>query len=344
MHCTLLIPGLFWPRETAPAVLHGLELPALTKFLARAHSRNFPPITTEGWLCQAFQVERQQDWPLAPLTLELDGGAAGDAYWLRADPVHIKVERNRLSVVESTSFDLTKDEAESLVHALNQHFSGDGIAFFACAPKRWYVKIARAPRLVTRPLSEVAGHDVQGFLPTGADSMAWHRIFNEAQMLLHDQPVNAAREERGEPVVNSVWLWGGGTRPAVRGRAFDYVWSDDANATALGVAAEAEAAPVPRDCASWLETHREDTRAASHLVVLDGLDRSAAYQDMDTWRERVAAIEAHWFAPLVSALQRGRIAGIAVVVPGAEACYRFDAGRVDLHKVWRRVKPLSAYA
>ena len=38
---------------------------------------------------------------------------------------------------------------------------------------------------------------------------------NEAQMILHTHPVNAEREARGMPAVNSVWLWGGGTLPAI---------------------------------------------------------------------------------------------------------------------------------
>jgi len=344
MHCTLLIPGLFWPRETAAAVLRGLELPALTKLLARARSQHFPAITPEGWLCQSFEVGRQHDWPLAPLTLELDGGVAGDAYWLRSDPVHIKIERNRLTVVESTSFDLEVDEADALVHALNQQFSADGMTFFAYACKRWYLKLSRVPNVMTRALSEVAGRDVRGLLPTGSESMAWHRIFNESQMLLHDHPVNAAREERGEAAVNSVWLWGGGTRPPVRGRAFSHVWSDDVSATALGAAAGADTAALPSDGATLLQSAGGETGTSSHLVVLDGLDRATAFQDAETWRERLAAMEARWFGPLVSALQRGRIEGIAVVVPGAAPCCRFDAARTDLYKVWRSVKPLSAYA
>jgi hypothetical protein len=343
MHCTLLIPGLFWPQETAPAVLRDLDLSALTKLLARSTPQHFAAITPEGWLCQAFEVARQHDWPLAPLTLEIDGGVAGHAYWLRADPVHIKVERNRLTVVESSSFDLTKAEADALVHALTGQFAADGMTFVAHAAKRWYLKLSSVPNIVTRALSEVAGRDVRGLLPTGSEAMAWHRMFNESQMLLHDHPVNAAREERGEAAVNSVWFWGGGTRPPVPGRAFSHVWSHDASAHALGAAADAEAAALPADAAALLRSAGA-SGTTSHLVVLDGLDRAAAFQDADTWRERLAAFEARWFAPLVDALQSGRIKGVAVVVPGADACCRFDASRADLYKVWRRAKPLSAYA
>ncbi len=344
MHCTLLIPGLFWPQETAPAVLRGLDLPALTRLLARSHAEKFPAITLEAWLCQAFEVGRQHDWPIAPLTLEIDGGVAADAYWLRADPVHIKIERNRLTVVESTSFDLSKDEADALVHALTQQFSGDGLTFIAYAPKRWYVKLSTVPNIMTRALSEVAGHDVRGLLPTGSEAMAWHRMFNEAQMLLHDHPVNTAREERGDAAVNSVWFWGGGTRPPVRGGDFSHVWSDDASAQALGAAADAHVAALPQSGAALLRFPEGATGTPSHLVVLEGLDRATAFQDADTWRERLAAFEADWFAPLVDALQGGRIRTINIAVPGAEVYCRFNASRADLYKVWRRVKPLSAYA
>ena len=106
------------------------------------------------------------------------------------------------------------------------------------------MKLARAPKLVDSQLSEVAGKDVQPYLPAGADALEWHRIFNEAQMLLHEHAVNEAREARGEPAVNSVWFWGGGTRPAVPGRPFDAVWSDDTTAIALAAAA----ARMPRRC------------------------------------------------------------------------------------------------
>ena len=342
MHCTLLIPGLIWPREIADTVLRGVDLPALTKLLARARMERFPAITPEGWLCQAFEVERQHDWPVAPLTLEADGGDPGDAYWLRADPVHIKVERDRLLLLDNALFDVTAAEAQSLVETLNGYFAGEDVSFHAPTPKRWYAKVARAPELVTRTLREVAGGDVQSHLPGGADALAWNRLFNEAQMLLHEHPVNAAREARGELVLNSVWPWGGGTRPAVRGRPFSFVYSDDPVAIGLGAAAEAHAAGLPADAAAWLR--HGDAGEGSHLLVISGLGTAAAYLDTDAWRERIAELERKWFDPLLGALGRGAVASVAIVAPGAETCWRFDVARRDLYRFWRAAKPLSAYA
>jgi hypothetical protein len=343
MHCTLLIPDLFLPRETAETVTRGLHLPALTTLLARARAQRFAAITTEGWLCQAFEVERQHDWPIAPLTLELDGGDPGGAYWLRADPVHVEVERTRLALLDSALFDLTADEAQSLVQTLQDHFSRDGFHFHAPMPKRWYVRAAGARDLTTRGVREAAGQDMQRNLPEGADALSWHRVFNEAQMLLHEHPVNESREGRGELTVNSVWLWGGGTRPGVPGRPFDHVWSDDPVAAALGAAGDAHSARLPADAHEWLASAGASA-VSSGLVVLDALRVPASYHDTDAWRHRLSALESSWFAPLSKAFRNRGLTGLALVVPAARDCWRFEIGRRDLLKFWRAPKPLSAYA
>lgn len=344
MQCTLLIPDLFWPRETAEAVMSGLELPALSKLLARSRVERFPAITSEGWLCDAHHVERQQDWPIAPLTLALDGGIAGGAYWLRADPVHLRVDRDRLVLIENSLFDITLEEAQALTAVLNSHFAAEGIAFSALTSKRWYARLDRPPRLVTRSMSDAAGKDVNAHLPTGADAMRWHGVFNETQMLLHSTPENAAREERGEPVINSVWFWGGGTRQPVRARPYDATWSDDAVASALAAAAGGETSALPADAAQWLtETTTRSKRHDLHLIVIDDLAGAAAHHDAETWRAGLAALEARWFAPLFHALRQGRLTQITLVVPGGAACRRFELTRSNLIKIWRGARRWSEY-
>ncbi|HEV7393323.1 MAG TPA: hypothetical protein VGO08_16895, partial [Burkholderiales bacterium] len=62
MHCTLLIPHLIWPGDTAAAVTQGLALPALTTLLARGRVERASALAPEVWMCRVFNVERQQDW------------------------------------------------------------------------------------------------------------------------------------------------------------------------------------------------------------------------------------------------------------------------------------------
>jgi hypothetical protein len=236
-----------------------------------------------------------------------------------------------------------EDEARAFGAVLNAHFSGAGLTFHALKPKRWYAKLAHAPKLVTRSPSEAAGQDVNARLPAGADALRWHGIFNEAQMLLHAAPENSAREERGEPAINSVWFWGGGARQQVRARPFNAVWSDDAVATALAAAAGADAAPLPAGAAEWLAGPPERPHD-SHLIVIDALASAAAHHDAETWRARLAELEARWFVPLVEALGQGRIRRITLVAPGEASCRRFELTRPALLKFWRGARKWSEYA
>jgi hypothetical protein len=342
MRCTLLIPHLFWPHENAASVWTGLDLPGLRKLIGRSHAERFEAITFEGWLCQAFEVERQQDWPVAPLTLELDGGEAGAAYCLRADPVHLRMDRDRLALVENALFDLTLDEANAFGAVLTDHFAKEGIEFHAARPKRWYVRLPQTPRLVTHSTMEAAGRDVQRFLPSGADALTWHRLFNEAQMLLHDHAVNAERERRGEPAVNSVWFWGGGIKAPARGRPCDALWSDDALAIALGSTADISVCACPRTAAEWRAAAA--VGESSHLIVLDRLACAAAHQDSMTWQSELMDLEASWFAPLARSLREGHLASVTLIAPGDSACWRFEVQRTDLLKFWRNAKPWVEYA
>jgi hypothetical protein len=148
-------------------------------------------------------------------------------------------------------------------------------------------------------------------------------------MLLHAHPVNEAREARGEPQVNSLWLWGGGRAPrAAQGRWIS-VSADDPVALGLARLAGAHAQPLPAGLAAWLQHAPQEGR---HLVVLDGL----------RYAQQVEALERDWFAPLAAALRAGRIGMLSLHVPDSAAA--FETVRGDLRRFWRRRKALERYA
>ncbi len=342
MQCTILIPHLLWPEAAASDTGGDCKLPALEQILARAHRRSFPAIPVEAWLCQAFEVERQQDWPVAPLTLAIDGGEPGDSYWLRADPVHVRAQREELRLADDAIGNITREEADRMVAALNAHFATDEVEFLAPHPARWYLKVAPAPALVTHTLTEAAGADVTRLLPAGADALRWHRVGNEIQMLLHDHSVNTEREARGAVPINSVWLWGGGTSPPVPGHHFCAVWSGNALALALAAAADLDAAPPPGGAREWLAA-AGDGSCENHLVLLDQLAAPARYGDLNAWHEHAAALERHWFAPLGAALGGGGLKQLTLISLDRDGCERFDLTPAGRWRFWRRPQPLAAY-
>jgi hypothetical protein len=177
----------------------------------------------------------------------------------------------------------------------------------------------------------------------GADAAAAHSaaLANEIQMALHEHPVNEARERRGAPPVNAVWLWGGGrfARPAAR--PFRRVRTRDPLAAGLALGSGAAVFPLADDAAQWLHGAGNE---GVELVLLDALRDPASYGEIEEWRRRLAALERDWFAPLAEALARGRVGMITLHSIGAGGALEAETTRQDLRFFWRRRRPLASYA
>jgi hypothetical protein len=171
--------------------------------------------------------------------------------------------------------------------------------------------------------------------------MRFNAWMNEAQMLLHEHPVNAAREARGEPALNSIWFWGGGTIADSGTRPFSMVFGDDALARGLALAATIPALGLPKDALAVLAT--QDARGVA-LVALDPLGNAKGEPEGARFLERRAAIERDWIEPLLAALRSGQIGMLTLSLRGADSLLEVEIVRSDLRYFWRRRKPLAAYA
>ena len=99
-HVHVVIPDLFLPQSLAKEVCAGLSLPALEKILARSRAQSFPLSCLEKWLCETFSVV---DSAIAPITLLADGLMPESGYWLRADPVHLRLDRSQM-ILQTTQY------------------------------------------------------------------------------------------------------------------------------------------------------------------------------------------------------------------------------------------------
>lgn len=335
MNCHLVVPELFWPAAAGGEPYRGLPLPALETLLARGARTKSAGASLERWLAAAHGLSAEL--PLAPYSLRGDGVAPGDYWWLRADPVHLKVHGDRLVLADASRLELTADEAREYVATLNQHFAGEHLTFIAPSPRRWYASVAAEPRLGTLPTTDVAGRSVAPFLPAGSDGARWRKTINEIQMLLHEHPCNNARETRGQLPVNSIWLWGAG-RDGRLVAPYAATWTDDPLATGLAAAGGKTARPVPASGALL------DSRGGGmQLVVLTSLP-ATAYGDLPQWREALAGLERDWFQPLLDALWKESFESLTLHGLGADFSYSSEIRPRDRWRFWRARRPLHAYA
>lgn len=319
----LIVPYLFPPTRLREAV-SDIRVPAFEKLLVRGQRSACAAEGIEALLCNALGITRQQDYPIAPITLQYDGGAPGTDYWLRADPVHLRVMRERIVLAETAWLELDAAEAESLAHSIRAHF---GAAFSpqVLHPARWYLRLDSAPQLHTTPLSLAVGCDIDPLLPQGEDAMAFRAQLNELQMLLFEHPVNQAREACGALPVNSLWLWGGGLLPLPR-TSTQTIYTDDIELAALARFCGAPpAAPPARFDAALLKPDA--------VVVLEHLKVGGQYGDAIAWRDAMIALERDWFAPLLAYLRWHSVPLQLIDPVNGEA---LDIQRFDTWKIWRR--------
>ena len=332
MHCELIVPGLF--AEASGARVPGLEL-----LLARGRTQHSESRPLEAWLQEAFGLG---DEPLAAgaATLVAHGGEPGGDCWGRADPVHLRLMRERLIVVPSPAFALSQEEADDLVRELNRHFEPT-LSLRALEPARWCARLDSQLAFDAGAPLEAAGRDVDLTMRIGGEAgRRWSTLVNEIQMLLHAHPVNQAREARGEPAVNSLWLWGVGKRPQVGDSRWQSVSANDPLALGLARLAGARQQPLPDSARAWLEHAPAEGR---HLVVLDALRGPVALGQSAEYRACIDALERDWFAPLLGALREGRVGMLTVRVPDNLGA-TFETIRGDLRRFWRRPRALEKYA
>lgn len=320
----LIVPHLFPPEHFVHAALQGLRLPALETLVARGRQTSTSAMGLEGALCRAWGISQQQDWPWAPLSMLVDGGIPDTSYWLRTDPVHIRIQRDRLILLGSELLELNAKEAAELCADLHDHFGG---AFdpLPLQPDRWYWRMEPDPQIETTALSLAAGRAIDTLLPRGTNAKKWRVLLNEIQMLLASHPVNQRREAQGLPMINSVWAWGGGRASPAVCVSNRFYCSDE------HLRSVAQLLGVP----SSVCTGQPEELDPDGLVLLNQLQPYGRYGDVLGWRTAARELDGSWLAPLI---RRGIVLRIEDPITGNA----LDFSPHDRWKLWRRLKPLAA--
>lgn len=336
---TLLIPGLFGlPPALAGADGGDPAAPFLEILIARADSTPSPRGEFERQLFALFGLEppADGDLPIAAVTRALDLGVIDKGWWLRADPVHLRPERDRLILLDTQAVPLSQQEAVRLAAEVSEAYGTEGWLLKAPRPGRWYLKPPRAARILTTPLPEVVGKDIHPYLPQGKDGKAWHTILNEVQILLHTAAVNAEREQRDELSINSLWFWGGGRLPSISPVPWVRVYGEEPTSLALARLSEVPSSACPVDFADW---DRQARQRGAHLVVLDQARGAVQYGERQQWSEFVERLERNWAEPIFQALKARTVESVTICADGR--AFRLAAGQT--RRLWRRRRPLASH-
>lgn len=337
-HLHLAVPGLFGPLpQHAAQTVVAPEVPFLETLLARATVAPFPGLGAESLVFALFglEIDKPADLPCAAVTRLVDGGEPDSHWWLRADPVHLHADGDRLLLFDVRRLDIHLEEARWLAAQLNGLYREQGWNLEALHPERWYLRLPPQSGLRTHPLSRVVGCNIDPFLPFGAQAQEWRGLLNEAQMLLHRSDVNQHREERGVVPINSLWFWGGGSLPEAPPARFASIKADDPLAHGLAILTGSDWRPL-----NERDAHLD--RPGDHLVVDDSVLNAVMAADPDAWGQACEALESAWLELADELIRVGTLNSLTLY-PGNGLSYRLS--NPGLSRFWRRRRrrPLSEY-
>jgi hypothetical protein len=124
--------------------------------------------------------------------------------------MHAVLGLTDLTPIDQASLALTGAESRTLCEAADTHLSEDGLRLQFVDVNTWLLASSDPVDVLTERPDWLTGEPIRPNLPRGRQSRLVERWMNELQVLLFAHPINASREDRALPTINTVWLWGFG--------------------------------------------------------------------------------------------------------------------------------------
>lgn len=334
---TLALPFALPPVEMAPHLVRALQTPALAALLSRYstlerhvidhRSRVLPH---EAWLAHQLGFAPDTGAPLAAACMRGCGlqAQASQGRWLIVQPAHIQVSSTHPSLADPRTLQLTDEESQALYASARPYFEELGKPLLYGGPDLWFMRADDWAQLSTASTDLVINQNLGDWLPGGEPARAYRRLQNEIQMLWHEHPVNLARAARGLPVINFWWSWGGADASVPSSPLADSV------AVAGGPAwMQALAAPALRQCSV---TDLLAAPGERKLAVIADLIPSGQAGEWAEWIALLQRIDSDWCAPLLAALQEGRVRRVSLLLSHRDGWLHTASSRLSHYQFWRK--------
>ena len=294
-HIDLIIPGLCGPL---PELSHFDESKALMNFvslLAKSTKKSVGCQSYPEQLCSTLGVNFESI-PVAELCLLAYGIEKQDYHWMFADPVHMMADVDHIILYDSASLNLIPEESKRLLDALNEHFIQNGLEFVAGDANHWFVRSKNNFNVSTKCLNDVVMQNINQLLPVGDGSALCKQILNESQMLLHANPVNQDRLNKGLLPANSVWLWGEGSLGKKQDSDVSHCYSNDALSKGLSNYLGVK----HKDITSFETLLSNIDLSRNNVVIFDDLVSACCYGDISTWLSSFESLYESLIQPFIA--------------------------------------------
>jgi 2,3-bisphosphoglycerate-independent phosphoglycerate mutase len=143
---------------------------------------------------------------------------ADDDIAFRCNLVTLKFQGSKIVMEDFSAGHITDGEAKKVILDLNKEMATNEIRFYSglsyrhlMVLKNGAAKFSNLEKLELTPPHDIIGKEITTLLSQMKEPVL--ALMNESQKLLKSHPINLARESKGLPPANSIWLWGQGRSP-----------------------------------------------------------------------------------------------------------------------------------
>lgn len=289
-------------------VVDGQRWPLCNLILSRAREHSLECNGIERNLCALFGPSPPFSAALfvSDLTASIDSPDNRSAGIMRADPVHLRADPNQIVLFNDPSIMPSTLEADALIKILNSGLPEFGLCR-GRHPARWYFCPKEGGDAITVPPSRVNGRSIANFLPSNPGADGFVKMMHEAQILLHEAPINVERAARGSPPINSIWIWDDELSHNALGTTPRFVIGDDILTATLARRFKLDWS-VDRDPTELLS---RITRGDGDALVVLGAPTGAI--ESGGRASGIEAFEERWSQPILNSLRWFRLAELRVV-------------------------------
>jgi 2,3-bisphosphoglycerate-independent phosphoglycerate mutase len=109
---------------------------------------------------------------------------------------------------------ISTEEGSEIIRDLDKELGNSVFRFYpGVSYRHLLVWKGKGERIKTTPPHDITEQKIGAYLPAGDGDKELIKLMTEAQMLLHDHPINMKRREQGKREANATWPWGQGKAP-----------------------------------------------------------------------------------------------------------------------------------
>jgi 2,3-bisphosphoglycerate-independent phosphoglycerate mutase len=247
-------------------------------------------------------------------------------------------------IIDHSSGDISTEEADVLIKAINKAFGNDKIQFYTGFSYRHAMIIHNGKTdYDLTPPHDILDRRIGEYLPKGDGADVIEKMMRDSYKILSSHPINLDRVNRGLNPANSIWIWGQGRKPALP-LLFDKYHVRGATISAvdlikgIGICAGLEAVDVP-GATGTLQTNFEGKadatidqfRKGSDFVYLhlEAPDECSHQGDLSGKIKSLELIDEKIVGPVVKYLNQQKEGYKILVLPDHQTpmCIRTHAGK-----------------